>query len=152
MIVLDAFRGVFVPFHLKTVEYYRALLAHMSSEAVVVANLHRLTEMYHHDRNTFAEVFPTRYGFRSESGRQTTLVVSARRNWLGAYEMRENAVKLQPRFDFDMTGVASRWHLSADWDRHASVLRDDFPAGKTPQGAERHNRRCVGDDCPYSTE
>lgn len=149
MIILDAFRGVFVPFHLKTKEYYQALLAHMDPEGVVVANLHNATPMYPHDRNTFDAVFPTGYAFVAESSRQTSYVASASRRQLGAYDLRANASTIRDRFDFDIDGLAARWYLGRDYDANAAVLRDDFPEGATPKGAERHNVRCDGDDCPY---
>jgi spermidine synthase len=149
MIILDAFRGVFVPFHLKTREYYETLLSHLDPEGVVVANLHNATPMYPHDRNTFAAVFPTTYAFVAESSRQTSLVASASRRQLGAYELRANASAVRDRFDFDIHGLAARWYLGRDHDPDAAVLRDDFPAGATPKGAERHNVRCEGADCPY---
>jgi spermidine synthase len=152
MIILDAFRGVFVPFHLKTVEYYETLLAHLSPRGVVVANLHNHTEMYSHDRRTFAKVFPGGYAFHSESDRQTSYVATAFDDPVGAYELRANARKVDPIFDFDIMGLAARWYLGRDWDPAAEILRDDFPPGKTPQGAERHNERCVGAKCPYRTD
>jgi spermidine synthase len=149
MIILDAFRGVFVPFHLKTKEYYRALLDHMEPEGVVVANLHNATPMYPHDRNTFAAVFPTGYAFVAESSRQTSYVASASKRQLGAYDLRANGALVRERFDFDIDGLAARWYLGRDYDANAAVLRDDFPVGATPEGAERHNVRCDGPDCPY---
>ena len=152
MIMLDAFRGVFVPFHLKTVEFYQALLRRLTPGGVVVANLHSLTEMYKHDRNTFAAVFPRRYAFANEAGNQTILVASADETPVGAYQMRANARSLLEHFDFDLMAVSARWFLETDWDRSAAVLRDDFPEGQTPQGAERHNVRCEGPDCPYRTD
>lgn len=152
MIILDAFRGVFVPFHLKTAEYYELLRSHLREGGVVVANLHSMTAMYKHDRNTFAAVFPYTYGFQSENGRQATLVASASPVPQGAFSMREAAHRLQNRFDFDLEGLAARWSLASDWDREAAVLRDDFPLGETPHGAERHNERCRGPECPYRTD
>lgn len=148
-IMLDAFRGVFVPFHLKTVEYYELLRSHLSPNGTVVANLHRNTAMYKHDRNTFAKVFPQGYAFSSESGRQTTFVASADKARLGAYGIRANAHGLKERFDFDLQGLAGRLYLRRDWDPTADILHDDFPPGETPQGAERHNTRCKGKDCKY---
>lgn len=152
MIILDAFRGVFVPFHLKTVEYYRALLDHLTPGGVVAANLHNATEMYSHDRNTFAEVFGGGYAFYSESGRQTSYVATASSEPVGAYDLRANARAAQEIFDFDLQALAARWYLGRDWDRGAEVLRDDFEPGRTPQGAERHNERCVGKNCKYRTD
>ena len=147
MIILDAFRGVFVPFHLKTREYYELLLSRMAPDGVVVANLHKNTEIYPHDRNTFADVFPSGYAFRSESGSQCSYVASASKTPLGAWAMRANATKAAPLFDFDFMGLAARWYLERDWDDSAEVLRDDFPEGATPRGADRHNNRCVGRGC-----
>ncbi|MBC8069552.1 MAG: fused MFS/spermidine synthase, partial [Deltaproteobacteria bacterium] len=149
MIMLDAFRGVFVPFHLKTREYYAMLRSRLAAEGVVVANLHNATPMYAHDRVTFEEAFPSGYAFMAESSRQTTYVASASARQLGAYELRANARKLDPHFDFDLPGLAARWYLGRDFDPNVEVLRDDFPEGQTPGGAERHNLRCEGDDCPY---
>lgn len=149
MVMLDAFRGVFVPFHLKTREYYEILRTHMSPAGVAVANLHNATPMYPHDRVTFADVFPTGYAFAAEHSRQTTYVASASSHQLGIYELRANARKLAPNFDFDLMGVTARWYLARDYDPEVPVLRDDFPAGQTPRGAERHNERCDGADCPY---
>ena len=151
-IMLDAFRGVFVPFHLKTVEYYQQLRRHLTERGTVVANLHSRTAMYKHDRNTFAHVFPTGYAFRSENAMQATFVASNDPVQLGAYALRDNAAKVQPSFDFDMQGLAARWYLETDWDTRAEILRDDFPKGKTPQGAERHNTPCAGPECRYRTD
>lgn len=151
MIMLDAFRGVFVPLHLKTAEYYAAVLAHMSSSGVVVANLHNATPMYKHDRTTFAHAFPQGYAFHTERGRQTIFVASAAEHTVGAYAMRANARTAQPAFDFDLLGLASRWYLTRDWDEEGvQVLHDDFSATELEQGIERHNERCVGKDCEYA--
>lgn len=152
MVLLDAFRGVFVPFHLKTVEYYDTLLRHLSPNGVVAANLHSMTGMYKHDRNTFANVFPRNYPFRSESGSQTCFVASASPKVVGTYQMRAHARALQDKFDFDLLGLAGRCYLGTDWDTSAEILRDDFPPDRTPQGAERHNAGCPQGNCPYSTK
>lgn len=151
MIMLDAFRGVFVPLHLKTAEYYQTLLDHLTGSGVVVANLHNATPMYKHDRTTFAHVFPQGYSFHTERGRQTVFVASAAERTVSAYQMRANAELAQPAFDFDLRGVASRWYLARDWDdRGVQVLHDDFSPQELERGIERHNERCVGKGCDYA--
>jgi len=142
MIMLDAFRGVFVPFHLKTVEFYQAVLARLSPRGVVVANLHNVTRMYPHDRETMAAVFPTRYSFVSEGGNQTTLVASAEPRRVGPYAVRANARLAQPTFDFDLLGLAARLYLRRDWEP-ADILRDDFNKDELKAATERHNETCV---------
>ncbi len=150
LVLLDAFRGVFVPMHLKTAEYYEALREHLTPDGVVAANLHSRTEKYPSDRNTFAAVFRQQYAFRSENGRQTCFVASPAEDAVSPYALRDRARALQPKFDFDMLGLAARLHLSRDWDPTAPVLRDDFE--RSEAGAQRHNKRCVGELCPYSTQ
>jgi len=142
MIMLDAFRGVFVPFHLKTAEFYGAVLARLSPQGVVVANLHNVTKMYPHDRETMAAVFPSRYSFVSEGGNQTTLVASADPQRVGPYAVRANARAVQPQFDFDLLGLAARLYLRRDWEP-ADVLHDDFNKEDLKTATERHNETCV---------
>jgi len=148
MVLLDAFRGVFVPYHLKTREFYRACLERLTRAGVVTANLHNATQMYPHDRETLASVFPNRYGFVSERGNQTTFVASASRTRVGLYALRKNARMLQDRFDFDLLGLAARYYLRRDWESRAEVLADDFRPRDLEEAAERHNRTCIR-GCPY---
>ncbi|MCY1010328.1 fused MFS/spermidine synthase [Nannocystis pusilla] len=148
MIMLDAFRGVFVPYHLKTAEFYRACLARLAPDGVVVANLHNVTRMYPHDRETTSAVFPQRYSFVSETGNQTTLVASAGRERVGAYQIRANARTVQPQFDADMLGLAARYYVRRDWEDTAEVLKDDFKPAELEAAAGRHNETCVK-NCRY---
>jgi len=57
-IILDAFRGGFVPPHLKTEEYYRECAARLSDRGVFISNLHSGTELFHSDIKTIKTVFP----------------------------------------------------------------------------------------------
>ena len=148
MIMLDTFRGVFVPYHLKTEEFYRSCLARLSPQGVVVANLHNVTRMYPHDRQTMAAVFPQRYSFVSEGGNQTTLVASAAQERAGVYQIRDNARAVQPKFDADVLGLAARYYVRRDWELTAEVLRDDFKPAELEAAAGRHNQTCVK-NCRY---
>ena len=151
MIMLDAFRGVFVPFHLKTREAYKACLDKLTPEGAVVANLHNLTRMYPHDRQTLATVFPQRYSFVSESGNQTTFVASASPDRVGVYELRRNARSVAEAFDFDILGLTARYYMRTDWDTSASVLTDDFTPEDLESAAKRHNTTCIA-GCAYPAE
>ena len=148
MIVLDAFRGVTVPYHLKTAEFHAAVLARLAPRGVVVANLHNATRMYPHDRATFAAVYPTRYSFLSEGGNQTTLVAAADPQRLGAYAVRANARVAQPSFDFDLLGLAARLYLRRDWPADTTILRDDFRPAELDTAVLRHNETCIH-GCKY---
>lgn len=57
-LVLDAFRGGFVPPHLKTEEFYRECAARLSDRGVFVTNLHATSQLYYSDLRTIQKVFP----------------------------------------------------------------------------------------------
>jgi spermidine synthase len=57
-LILDAFRGGFVPPHLKTQEFYRECAAHLADNGVFITNLHATTELYYSDLKTLRSVFP----------------------------------------------------------------------------------------------
>jgi spermidine synthase len=57
-IILDAFRGGFVPPHLKTEEFYRECAARLSERGVFITNLHATSRLYASDLKTLQKVFP----------------------------------------------------------------------------------------------
>ena len=57
-IILDAFRGGYVPPHLKTQEFYRECSDRLADTGVFITNLHATTELYYADLKTLKSVFP----------------------------------------------------------------------------------------------
>lgn len=57
-IILDAFRGGFVPPHLKTEEFYRECAARLTEHGVFISNLHATSDLYYSDVKTIQKVFP----------------------------------------------------------------------------------------------
>ena len=57
-LILDAFRGGFVPPHLKTEEFYRECAARLDDRGVFISNLHASSELYYSDIRTIQKVFP----------------------------------------------------------------------------------------------
>ena len=57
-LILDAFRGGYVPPHLKTQEFYRECAARLSDRGVFITNLHAGTELFYYDLKTLQSVFP----------------------------------------------------------------------------------------------
>ncbi len=149
LILHDAYRGVTMPFHLKTAEFHQALRARLTPGGAVVANLHSAVPIYPRDRATFAAVYPRQYGFRSEGRGQTTLVATVAATPISAYEIRRNAIARQASFDFDLLGLAARYYMRRDWPAPVSVLHDDFPPGALDEAAARHNQSCEEGACDY---
>ena len=57
-IILDAYRGGYVPPHLKTQEFYRECAARLAPDGVFISNLHATSELYYSDVKTIQSVFP----------------------------------------------------------------------------------------------
>src|SRR2546423_980716 len=57
-IILDAFRGGFVPPHLKTVEFYKLSQSHLTADGLFVANVHTNSSLFASDIRTMRQVFP----------------------------------------------------------------------------------------------
>lgn len=137
MLILDAFRGTSVPFHLRTHEFYSSCRARLAPHGVVVANLHNNATRYANDRATFASVFEHDYGFVSDREYETTLVCGQQA--VSVYAMRKHAALLAPRFGDDLTHLASRLHLRPDASL-GQVQHDDF--NSTEIGVRAHNDSC----------
>jgi spermidine synthase len=59
LILLDAYRGGFVPFHLLTKEFYALLKERLTPGGAIASNVHDGTKLYHSTVKTLGEVFPT---------------------------------------------------------------------------------------------
>jgi spermidine synthase len=57
-IILDAFRGGYVPPHLKTEEFYHECAERLAPHGVFITNLHSSSELYYSDIKTISAVFP----------------------------------------------------------------------------------------------
>jgi spermidine synthase len=57
-LILDAFRGGYIPPHLKTKEFYQECAARLSDRGVFISNLHEGTELFYSDIKTIKAVFP----------------------------------------------------------------------------------------------
>ncbi len=129
-IILDAFRGGFVPPHLKTREFYEECAARLGDHGLLISNLHDGTKLFAADLKTLQSVFPQIVLFNT-GGRgnviacavkYTTPDITDPANWTPVEQ-------LNPRF-------AGRLNMSLIHDEHmawptaqvesAKVLTDDF--------------------------
>ncbi len=137
LLILDAFRGTSVPYHLRTRQFHEACRARLRQSGALVANLHTHTSRYLDDRATFANVFEHDYAFVDERDAETTLVCT--QTPVGLYRMRANAVSLAPTFGGGMERLSSRLMLHGP--RRGRVLEDDF--SDSAEGARHHNASCA---------
>jgi spermidine synthase len=147
-IVLDAFRGGFVPPHLKTEEFYRECAARLSDRGVFISNLHATSELYYADIKTIQAVFPQVVLFET-TGRGNVIacavkyrtpVVTDPSQWPATAELQRPV--FADRLDLAQVR-GERAAVPLEQVRRARVLTDDFApvefldAVKTNNTAER---------------
>lgn len=130
-IILDAFRGGYVPPHLKTEEFYRECAARLDERGVFITNLHSTSELYYADIKTIQAVFPQVVLFATKDrGNVIAFAVKYRTpsmadsgQWPTADQLRK------PVFDgrLDLEAIrAERIEISSARLKTAKVLTDDF--------------------------
>ena len=76
LILLDAYRGGFVPFHLLTKEFYALVKQRLTPGGAVASNVHDGTKLYHSTVKTLGEVFPSLDLYTSRQGEVIAIATS----------------------------------------------------------------------------
>lgn len=145
-IILDAFRGGYVPPHLKTEEFYRECAARLSDRGVFISNLHATSELYYSDIKTIQAVFPQVVLFET-TGRGNvvacavkyrTPVVTDPAKWPAVSSLMKPVV--EGRLDLEQVR-RERADLPTASVRSARVLTDDFSPVEFLDAAKTNNTK-----------
>lgn len=130
-LILDAFRGGFVPPHLKTEEFYRECAARLTAKGVFVSNLHATSQLYYSDLKTIQKVFPQVVLFET-LGRGNVIacavkykspIITDSKSWPTAEAVSEKVFAGR----LDMKEIRGEHTLfPVDRMRSAKVMTDDF--------------------------
>jgi spermidine synthase len=145
IILIDAYRGPFVPFHLLTKEFYQIVKDHLADGGVVAQNVEPSTMLFDSAVKTIHAVFP-QVDFYVAGGNVVTIAYdgpprSADDLDRAAHE-RDSAYNLRYSLH-DM--LAQRRQVPIDGgtmiDPKAKVLTDDFAPVEALKAIEAHNRK-----------
>jgi spermidine synthase len=128
IVVLDAYVGEYIPFHLMTREFLEQVKAVLTENGVVVANVLGTNRLLHAELRTFQEVFEHCQAIIGRHSTNTMLVgFGAAVQPLTSAEALERASVLQDkhRFAFDIRRVARRLVTAPQPGSWARVLTDD---------------------------
>lgn len=144
-IILDAFRGGFVPPHLKTEEFYRECAAKLSARGVFLVNLHSGTKLYYADLKTLAAVFPQVVLFATPNSGN---VIACGLNYRTPSMQDPAQWPLDPALNARLLGRVDLHALRAEhtvWPerdvKKAKVLSDDFAPVEFLDTVEENNTR-----------
>jgi spermidine synthase len=138
VILIDAYRGPFVPFHLLTKEFYTLVKSRLAPGGVVVQNIEPSTMLFDSATATLKSVFPSvdlydgggnvvAIGYDGPSLRQADLMQRA-----AAAQERYN-----PRYDLRTMAGARRVFGQPS----GKVLTDDFAPVETMRSIEQNNEK-----------
>jgi len=124
IIMLDAFRGGYIPYHLTTKEFLEECRSILAPGGVVVSNLRPGFLLYEYQRRTFGKVFDSHYAFGGGSNK--ILVSIPKKVNLKEEELYQRADKLQERcnFSFQMRSVVDEYDPDIDYSTDGEILVD----------------------------
>lgn len=127
-IILDAFNGDYIPFHLMTKEFLQEVKEILADGGVVVANVFSSNRLFDAEWKTFLAVFDTCQVFVGQrSGNAMLVAVQSKGRPLTRDEAIRRAAALQNErlFEFNMSDVARKLKPEKQLDPDARVLTDD---------------------------
>jgi spermidine synthase len=145
IILIDAYRGPFVPFHLLTKEFYQIVKDHLADGGVVAQNVEPSTMLFDSAVKTIASVFPELDFYRADGNIVTVAYNGPTRSAEDlAATARERDAAYGLRYSLsDMLAQRRRIQIEGGKviDASAKVLTDDFAPVETLKNIERHNRK-----------
>ena len=138
VILIDAYRGPFVPFHLLTKEFYTLVKSRLAPGGVVVQNIEPSTMLFDSATATLKSVFPS---VDLYDGGGNIVAIGHDGPQLLQADLLKRATAAQerykPRYDLPMMVEARRVFS----DPRGKILTDDFAPVETMRSIEQNNQK-----------
>lgn len=144
-IILDAFRGGFVPPHLKTVEFYKLAQSHLAPEGLFIVNVRTDTALFASDLRTMRAVFP-QVGYFEVPQTENAVMVGVNSPPPFLQNRLENASRLSFNRVFkqsvDPVAAIKSFHVAfGEPEKKATVLTDNFAPTEFLDAMKNSNTR-----------
>jgi spermidine synthase len=140
LILVDAFRGGYVPFHLLTKEFYALLKDHLTPGGAVTFNIHDGTKLYLSTLRTLSSVFATTHIYPSGEGETITVVTAEPAPEQAALAARATSLQHRHKFRYPLPALLARRASLPAFDK-ADILTDDFAPVDTLQAIGERQRK-----------
>jgi spermidine synthase len=138
VIMIDAYRGPFVPFHLLTEEFYKLVQSKLKPGGVVVQNVEPTTMMFDSAIATISKVFANVEVLDAGGNIVTVAYDGPKRS---QPELMARAAVLQQKHNFVYPLAAFLGERRAVTRTRGKVLTDDFAPVESLLAIEKHNRK-----------
>ncbi len=138
VIMIDAYRGPFVPFHLLTREFYTLVKSRLNPGGVVVQNIEPSTMLFDSATATLRTVFPS---VDLYDGGGNVVAVGYEGASIPQSELLARAAKAQEHYKFrhDLRTLAAHRRVLAR--PTGKILTDDFAPVETMRAIEKNNEK-----------
>jgi len=140
LIMVDAFRGGYVPFHLLTREFYKIVAGRLTDHGAAVFNVHSGTRLFAGTIRTLREVFESVDFYKTGAG--NIIIVAHNGPQKPLSELKAKALELQTRLKlpYDISRY-SRVPIHDASLLEATVLTDDFAPANYYEAIRLNNQR-----------
>jgi spermidine synthase len=138
VILIDAYRGPFVPFHLLTQEFYRLVKSRLNPGGVVVQNIEPSTMLFDSASATLKSVFSN---VDLYDGGGNVVAVGYDGQPISQADLLARAGKVQERYKlrYDLTNLALERRVLTK--PAGKILTDDFAPVETMRAIEKNNEK-----------
>ena len=143
LIVVDAFTGSYIPFHLMTKEFYGLVRDRLTPQGVAAFNILPGTKLYDSNLRTLKTVFD-RIDVYHAGGDWGVSVMAPRDPVADAETLMQRAAAAQERykFRFDVAKLAGAWRMEFPKELKGELLTDDFaPVNVYDSYGRRYQRK-----------
>jgi len=139
IVLVDAYRGPFVPFHLLTTEFYKLVAQHLKPGGVVVQNVEPTTMLFDSAAATIASAFAHVVFLRGD-GNIVIVAYNGPEKDEAILQKQATDRTAQYKLRYDLQQILSRRYVP-DWNHSAKPLTDDFAPVESLKAIERHNAK-----------
>lgn len=139
VILVDAYRGPFVPFHLLTSEFYKLVAEHLTPGGVAVQNVEPTTMLFDSAVATIKSAFEHVEFLKGEGN---IVIVAYNGPLKDEATLRRQAEERQQQYKlrYPLPGLLAN-RFTPPWNEQTKPLTDDFAPVEYLKAIERHNER-----------
>jgi spermidine synthase len=142
IVLIDAYRGPFVPFHLLTKEFYQLVKDHLAPGGVVGQNVEPSTMLFDSAVKTIQSVFPNTDFYLAEGNVVTIAYDGPVRDPADLTKSaKQRQLELNLRYQLPAMLAERRGLDPTTIDQKAKVLTDDFAPVESLKAIDSHNRK-----------
>ena len=140
VILIDAYRGPFVPFHLLTSEFYKLVAAHLKPGGVAVQNVEPTTMLFDSAVATIKSAFEHVVFISECKGTSSSWPITARKRTTQLCRSSPPSARRKYKFRYDLPKLWTR-RFAPQWNESTKPLTDDFAPVEYLKAIERHNEK-----------